>query len=171
MFATLVMFRSDGTRQDFSIKPGKRYVIGRKDNADLRIPLASVSREHAAIFFDEEEDELVIEDLGSSNGTTVNGEKSKRCELSPGDVILVGDVPLQVVIDGHPADVQPISVSKPRPAEPAAADSQTMSGRAATAPPPAAKDPAEGASRSKKKGDSEDDSFLDLVFGDDEPKT
>ncbi len=170
MFATLVMFRSDGTRQDFSIKPGKRYVIGRKDNADLRIPLASVSREHAAIFFDEEEDELVIEDLGSSNGTTVNGEKSKRCELAPGDVILVGDVPLQVVIDGHPADVQPISMNKARPAVQAPADGQTMSGRAAPAQPAAAKDAADGDSRPKKKGDSEDDSFLDLVFGEDEPK-
>jgi len=109
MEATLVMFKADGSRKDFPIKANKRYLIGRKDSCDLRIPLAEVSREHAAIYFDEDEEELVIEDLGSSNGTWVNNEKVDRADLCPGDVIVVGDVPLQIVIDGHPAEVHPIS--------------------------------------------------------------
>lgn len=112
MEAILVMFKSDGTRKDFPIKASKRYLIGRKDTCDLRIPLAEVSREHAAIYFDEDEDELVIEDLGSSNGTWVNDEKIDRADLCPGDVIIVGDVPMQIVINGHPAEVHPIDPEK-----------------------------------------------------------
>ncbi len=109
MEALLVFFKSDGTRKNFSIHPEKRYLIGRQETCQLRMPLASVSREHAAIFFDEE-DELVIEDLGSSNGTFVNQERIEgREELTPGDVVKIGGIPLQVVIDGYPTDLEPIS--------------------------------------------------------------
>ena len=110
MEALLVFFKSDGTRKNFSIHPEKRYLIGRQETCQLRMPLASVSREHAAIFFDEE-DELVIEDLGSSNGTFVNQERIEgREELTPGDVVKIGGIPMQVVIDGYPTDLEPISM-------------------------------------------------------------
>jgi len=111
MEAMLVFFKSDGTRKNFSIHPEKRYLIGRQETCQLRMPLASVSREHAAIFFDEE-DELVIEDLGSSNGTFVNQDRIEgREELTPGDVVQIGGISLQVVIDGYPADLEPIALS------------------------------------------------------------
>ena len=110
MEAMLVFFKSDGTRKNFSIHPEKRYLIGRQETCQLRMPLASVSREHAAIFFDEE-DELVIEDLGSSNGTFVNQKRIEgREELTPGDVVQIGGIPMQVVIDGYPAELEPISM-------------------------------------------------------------
>jgi pSer/pThr/pTyr-binding forkhead associated (FHA) protein len=99
MEALFVIFRADGERHDFHITPGKRYVIGRNESSDIRVPLPSVSREHAAVFFDEEDDELIIEDLGSSNGTYVNHDRiGGREELTPGDVVRIGDVPFQVVI-------------------------------------------------------------------------
>jgi len=108
MIAKLVMFKADGTRKDFTVKDDRQYIIGRKETCDLRIPMNNVSREHAAIFFDKEDDELVIKDLGSSNGTYVNQEKIIELDLCPGDVIFVGSVALQVVIDGYPKEVKPI---------------------------------------------------------------
>jgi len=111
MEAMLVYFKPDGTRKNFMIHPEKRYLIGRQETCQLRMPLASVSREHAAIFFDEE-DELVIEDLGSSNGTFVNQERiDGKEELTPGDIVQIGGISLQVVIDGYPADLEPIAVT------------------------------------------------------------
>lgn len=111
MRASLVMFAPDGKRRDFDLKAGKRYTIGRKDSCDLRIPLTSVSREHAVVYFDEEDREFVIEDLDSSNGTYVNGEKITISGLCPGDVVLVGPIPLQAVINGHPAIVKPLKIA------------------------------------------------------------
>ena len=113
MRASLVMFTPDGHRRDFEIKVGKRYLIGRKDTCDLRIPLTSVSREHAAVYYDEEDKEFVVEDLGSSNGTYVNTEQVTTMGLCPGDVILIGPVPLQVVINGQPEKIKPLAVLKP----------------------------------------------------------
>lgn len=110
MEAFLVMFKADGSRRDFPIHAEKKYKIGRHEKCNLRIPLASVSREHAIIFFDDEEDELVVEDLGSSNGTFVNDTKVEgMVELTPGDVVRFGDVPFQVVIDGYPTDLEPLT--------------------------------------------------------------
>ncbi len=105
------MFKQDGSRKDFKVDPERRYIIGRNERADLRIPLSSVSREHAAVFFDPEEDELVIEDLGSANGTWVNNERiDENVELCPGDIVAIGDVPFQIVIDGFPKEVEPIHI-------------------------------------------------------------
>ncbi len=113
MRASLVMFTPDGHRRDFEIKAGRRYIIGRKDSCDLRIPLTSVSREHAAVYYDEEDKEFVVEDLGSSNGTYVNAEQVTTMGLCPGDVILIGPVPLQVVINGQPEKLKPLAILKP----------------------------------------------------------
>lgn len=53
-----------------------------------------------------EDDELVVRDLNSSNGTYVNGERiSGERELVPGDLLTVGDVVFVVRIDGHPKDI------------------------------------------------------------------
>lgn len=113
MQASLVTFRSDGARKDIPLKLDRRFIIGRKESADLQIPLSSVSRDHAAIYFDEDDEELMIEDLGSSNGTYVNNDRVEgKQELLPGDVIVIGSVAFQVVIDGHPADVKPIKISR-----------------------------------------------------------
>lgn len=145
MRASLVMFTPDGHRRDFEIKVGKRYLIGRKDTCDLRIPLTSVSREHAAVYYDDEDNEFVVEDLGSSNGTYVNTEQVTTMGLCPGDVILIGPVPLQVVINGQPEKIRPLAILKPE--EDDAADSPKTGPVAAPSkqPRPAAKPAAKAA--------------------------
>jgi len=105
MEVTLVMFKADGTRRDFSVR-GDRMTIGRKNSCDLRIPLSSVSRQHCEVRL--EGDGVSIHDLGSSNGTFVNEERVQQETLRPGDAVVVGPVVFTVVIDGQPETVKPI---------------------------------------------------------------
>src|SRR5687768_1534296 len=109
MQAVLVMFRSDGERRSFSIARDMT-VIGRREDCDLRIPLGEVSRKHCRLVRDG--DSLKIEDLGSSNGTYLNGGRVQEAQLSPGDSIQVGPVVFVLQIDGVPADdeLSPVTV-------------------------------------------------------------
>jgi pSer/pThr/pTyr-binding forkhead associated (FHA) protein len=69
--------------------------IGRDETCDIRIEEASVSGCHARLsvspneFVDGQVD-IVVEDLGSTNGTLVNAESVDRCQLQPGDVLEIG---------------------------------------------------------------------------------
>ncbi len=149
MEALFVMFKPDGSRADFTIREDRKYTVGRGETCHLRIPLASVSREHATIFFDEEEDELMIEDLGSSNGTFVNRERiDEPMELTPGDVVQIGNVPFQVVIDGYPEDVAPIIETE-------SPNADENAGQSTKEPP----------SGSDETVSTEDDGNIDSFFG------
>ena len=68
-------------------------VVGRSVGCDLQIPHASVSRQHCRIAF--EQDQYVLEDLGSTNQTLVNEQPVTRVELHDGDQIAVGDAVLK----------------------------------------------------------------------------
>jgi pSer/pThr/pTyr-binding forkhead associated (FHA) protein len=71
--------------------------IGRAADCHIPIPLPQVSSKHARIV--KEGDCCFLEDLGSRNGTFVNGQRiSTRVSLSPGDVVMLGqDVRLDLV--------------------------------------------------------------------------
>ena len=65
-------------------------VIGRRQGATLRIPSAEVSRQHCRILM-ADEGYLIVEDLGSANGTFVNDAPvTGREVLRPGDQLRVG---------------------------------------------------------------------------------
>jgi pSer/pThr/pTyr-binding forkhead associated (FHA) protein len=74
--------------------------IGRE--LDNHLPLADgrTSRYHARIIFVEDEEAWVLEDLGSTNGTTLNGIRVNRAGLAPGDVIQLGDTSIAVEAPG-----------------------------------------------------------------------
>jgi pSer/pThr/pTyr-binding forkhead associated (FHA) protein len=101
MQAVLVMFRSDGERRSFSMARDMT-VIGRREDCDLRIPRGEVSRKHCRILRDG--DSLKLEDLGSSNGTFLNGQRVQEAILSPGDTLQVGPVVFVLQVDGQPSD-------------------------------------------------------------------
>lgn len=63
-------------------------VVGRGSEAHIRIEDAGVSRRHAEVR--REGDEVFLVDLGSTNGTTVNGRAIERVRLTPGDRISIG---------------------------------------------------------------------------------
>jgi hypothetical protein len=67
---------------------GDITVIGRGADADVRISDASVSRRHAQITVVGRA--VVVEDLGSTNGLTLNGRKITRETLSDGDELRLG---------------------------------------------------------------------------------
>jgi Protein of unknown function (DUF3662)/FHA domain len=67
---------------------GGSNVIGRGQDADLRLPDTGVSRRHIDIRFDGAA--AVLHDLGSTNGTTVNGHRAQSWQLQHGDVIRLG---------------------------------------------------------------------------------
>ena len=71
-------------------------VVGRGRTADVIIAEPTISRAHMAIGFDGES--FFVEDLGSTNGTAVNGKRDARMKLCPGDEILLGKLLLQVTI-------------------------------------------------------------------------
>ena len=63
-------------------------LIGRASNADIRLDDTGVSRQHAEIR--REGDDVVLVDLGSTNGSNVNGRTIERARLTPGDRIELG---------------------------------------------------------------------------------
>ncbi|HLE98421.1 MAG TPA: DUF3662 and FHA domain-containing protein [Gaiellaceae bacterium] len=66
----------------------ERVVLGRSREADVRIDDANVSRRHAEVTRDG--DGFWIADLGSTNGTLLNGERVARAHLDDGDRITIG---------------------------------------------------------------------------------
>lgn len=63
-------------------------VIGRGRDSDIRLDDPLVSRQHCEI--DELDGALVVRDLGSTNGTLVNGSSISEATLLPGDQLTVG---------------------------------------------------------------------------------
>ena len=77
----------DGSQQWLELQVGSN-VIGRGQDADLRLPDTGVSRRHVDIRFDGTG--AVLHDLGSTNGTTVNGHRAQSWQLQHGDVVRLG---------------------------------------------------------------------------------
>ena len=79
---------------EFPLRMGREIIIGRSSDLDMVLVEDMVSRRHARISTD---DDITIEDLGSTNGTFVNGEKIVESPLAEGDRILVGTSIIKLV--------------------------------------------------------------------------
>ena len=89
---------------EFPLKAEKQVVIGRSSELDMVLVEDMVSRKHAKITVSGPK--ITIEDLGSTNGTFVNGEKIKQARLKEGDRILIGTSILKLVTSGaNAADI------------------------------------------------------------------
>ncbi|MFN0062093.1 MAG: FHA domain-containing protein [Myxococcaceae bacterium] len=80
---------------EFPLRADKQVVIGRSSELDMVLVEDMVSRKHAKITLGS--GKILIEDLGSTNGTFVNGEKVKHARLKEGDRILIGTSILKLV--------------------------------------------------------------------------
>src|ERR1700743_2316827 len=79
---------------EFPIATDKQILVGRSSDLDMVLVEDMVSRKHARIAM--QGDQIWIEDLGSTNGTFVNGEKVKKARLKEGDRVLIGTSILKV---------------------------------------------------------------------------
>ena len=77
----------DGSNRNYPLKQGGN-VVGRGQDADFRLPDTGVSRRHLEITWDGQS--AMLADLGSTNGTTVNGQPVQTWQLADGDVIRIG---------------------------------------------------------------------------------
>ena len=79
----------------FRLPAGSIKTVGRTARADFILDAALVSRVHCRLTADKS-DQLVVEDLGSTNGTLVNGKRVDRQVLKPGDTVTSGRVEFEV---------------------------------------------------------------------------
>jgi pSer/pThr/pTyr-binding forkhead associated (FHA) protein len=84
---------------EFPLRMDREIVIGRSSELDMVLVEDMVSRKHAKI--STAGGQITIQDLGSTNGTFVNGEKIKKVRLKEGDRILIGTSIIKLVaVDG-----------------------------------------------------------------------
>lgn len=77
------------------LPPGAVKTVGRTTQADFLLDAPLVSRLHCRLTADAS-DQLVVEDLSSTNGTIVNGSRVDRAVLRDGDTLTVGRVEFRV---------------------------------------------------------------------------
>jgi hypothetical protein len=99
----LLVLATDQKVHAYDLAGFSRVGIGRHASNDIRLPSRAVSNFHAEIL--KEDGTLVIRDLGSTNGTRVNGECIDRSPVSPGDSIRIGNHILSLQI--RPQAVSP----------------------------------------------------------------
>jgi class 3 adenylate cyclase len=89
----------DGADGERRVRVATRLTLGRGEDAELRIDDPEISRAHAVL--GPTADGLEIQDLGSLNGTWVNGERiSGPTLLAPGDVVRIGTTRIEVLSGG-----------------------------------------------------------------------
>jgi pSer/pThr/pTyr-binding forkhead associated (FHA) protein len=78
-------------------------LVGRKEDCDLRLPHKSVSKMHCVIV--KTDGLLLLRDLGSTNGTRVNGQRVRRAALLPNDLLSIASFKFRVHFGPDPASV------------------------------------------------------------------
>ncbi|MFD4430085.1 FHA domain-containing protein, partial [Nocardia sp. NPDC058497] len=77
----------DGSGRTYQLREGSN-IIGRGQDAHFRLPDTGVSRRHIEVRWDGQT--AMLSDLGSTNGTLVNGSPVQDWQLADGDVIRAG---------------------------------------------------------------------------------
>src|SRR6202048_3251511 len=92
---------------EYPLLDSGELVIGRSSELEMVLAEDMVSRKHAKLSLGD--GTITISDLGSTNGTFVNGEKVERAQLKEGDRILIGTSILKLISrtkDGAAADAR-----------------------------------------------------------------
>src|SRR3954469_4311332 len=107
----LMIVRGRGATDTLKLGDGVT-TVGRQDECQLRIKSSQVSRKHCELF--EKKGLLLVKDLGSSNGTYVNGKRiQEQRVLEPGDELTIGQVKLKVAKAGEAPPPPKKPVMKP----------------------------------------------------------
>jgi hypothetical protein len=93
--------------REMLLLPGREMVIGRVEGADLVVVENNISRQHASVTATE--NTVQIRDLGSRNGTFLNGQRTTQATLKVGDEIVVGRCRLKIIISQPSVPVSTLS--------------------------------------------------------------
>jgi len=104
----------------------ERTTLGRRPYNDVVIDNLAVSGEHAALQMSG--NDVVLEDLNSTNGTYVNGKAVKKQALQNGDTLEVGKYKIKFVNEAEAPAYDKTMVFKPGENSPAAAESTSLNG-------------------------------------------
>ncbi|WP_437594003.1 sigma 54-interacting transcriptional regulator [Sorangium sp. So ce1000] len=85
----LIIYHRHGS-ETVRLSEGVGVVIGRDPSADVAIPERSLSRRHARFTF--QRGDVLIQDLGSTNGTFLSGQRVEHGVLKPGDEVVLGEI-------------------------------------------------------------------------------
>jgi len=100
MGVNLVRLKKNGPAKIFPLA-GSSILIGRHRYCNLRIPVPSVSRKHCQLSYNQ--GAWKIRDLGSHNGTFLNGKRiENEAELQAGNSLKIGPLTFVIQIDGRP---------------------------------------------------------------------
>jgi adenylate cyclase len=101
--------------QSFEIPPGRSLVVGRGVASDIAIYDPTISRRHAELVVSD--DGVEVTDLGSSNGTCINGARVESGHLNANDSVTFGKVTYRLRTgkssDDHPAPHLPAPLQHP----------------------------------------------------------
>ena len=93
----VLFLTTDGTQGEAAVPVDPAWrLIGRGRWASSILAEPTISRAHAAIGFDGKE--FFVQDLGSTNGTWVNGKRGRRAALRDGDGVQLGKLKLSVTL-------------------------------------------------------------------------
>src|ERR687884_156351 len=81
-------------------------LVGRKEDCDLRLDHKSVSKMHCVIV--KTDGLLLLRDLGSTNGTRVNGQRVRRAALLPNDQLSIANYKFRVYLGPDLPDPPPV---------------------------------------------------------------
>jgi Domain of unknown function (DUF4388)/Inner membrane component of T3SS, cytoplasmic domain len=100
---------------EFPLADGVPVIVGRSSDLDMVLVEEMVSRRHARVELTG--GTVVVEDLGSTNGTFVNGERVERATLVEGDRLLIGTsilklVSVEEVAPGSRRNLQKVALGK-----------------------------------------------------------
>jgi hypothetical protein len=110
--AKLVVLSEGLTGRTCELKQDKTS-IGRLDDNTLQIAEPSVSSHHCEIF--KRGNDLVVKDLGSTNGTFINGEQISESVLKPGHILRVGQVEIRLEVAGAAPGKQQLDQTRALP--------------------------------------------------------
>lgn len=111
----LVVVRGRSANQVLKLPSEGVTTVGRQQGCQIRIGSSQVSRKHCELF--EKHGHLLVKDLGSSNGTIVNGKKiDGQLVLEPGNILQIGAVAFRVEKAGTPV-AEPVAAPSAGPAD------------------------------------------------------
>lgn len=109
-------------------------VIGRSEDAGLTIAHRTISRHHAELF--ESGGQVMIRDLGSVNGTFVNGESVKESPLPSGSQFSIGPLTFRVEYDHQDGQARLPAAPPAKVAAPAKAEREKAAAKPVPGPSP-----------------------------------